>query len=440
MSALPLVSRFRRGRIAVSLARRRDYGMTLFVFLTAAIVTGAGCTFFMRAFERVLAHRLDLDNLGPWAFVVTPLGFLIAVQAIRRLAPAAEGSGIPQVIVAARHLGARRRPELQSLVAGSTLVLKALALLLALAVGASTGREGPTVHIAACLFVIVASLLARVCGVELDLRSAIVAGGAAGLAAAFNTPLAGVTFAIEELSGDHFHGIKDFVLMAIIVAALTAKSFTGEYVYFGRLADPAAVPMTVVVGIGIVAGAAGALFSTGVIVGQRWLARWRGGLRGAAITVVCSWGVLAVAALAGTEVLGPGNEPASRLVRGELAPWVLSFPLAKAAATLFTYWSGVAGGIFAPCLAIGAALGAEMSHLAGASSTSGATVGMAAFLAGTIQAPITSFVIIFEMTGHHSFLLPIMMGALLGMLTARGLGAAHLYQSLAEAYEQKKDQ
>jgi H+/Cl- antiporter ClcA len=412
--------------------------MTLFVFLTAAAVTGAGCTLFMRAFELVLQHRLDPSTIGLWAWVVTPICFLVAVESIKRWAPAAEGSGIPQVIVAARNVGHRARPETMSLVAGSTLAVKALALLVALAAGASTGREGPTVHIAACLFVIVASLLARVCGIELDLRSAIVAGGAAGLAAAFNTPLAGVTFAIEELSGDHFHGIKDFVLMAIIVAALAAKSFTGEYTYFGRLADPSDVSILAVLTIGVLGGAAGALFSTGIIAGQRRLAPLRQGAIGVAVTVLCSWGVLAVATLAGNRVLGPGNEPAGRLVQGEFGGWVTAFPLAKAAATLLTYWSGVAGGIFAPALSIGAAIGAAVSHLTGGSVASGAMVGMAAFLAGTIQAPITSFVIIFEMTGHHSFLLPIMMGSLLGMLTARGLGAAHLYQTLAEVYEKTR--
>jgi H+/Cl- antiporter ClcA len=265
-----------------------------------------------------------------------------------------------------------------------------------------------------------------------------VAGGSAGLAAAFNTPLAGVTFAIEELSGDRFHAIKDFVLMAIIVAAIAAKSLTGEYTYFGRLADPSDVSLLTIVIIGIGGGAAGALFSTALIRGMRALSPWRTGAVGMGVTVVCSWAVLAIAVLFGVRVLGPGNEAASTLVQGQMGGWVAGFPLLKAAATLFTYWSGLAGGIFAPCLSIGAALGAVIATMTGGSVASGAMVGMASFLSGTIQAPITSFVIIFEMTGHHSFLLPIMTGSLLGMLTARGVGAAHLYQELAAAYEESQ--
>jgi H+/Cl- antiporter ClcA len=417
------------------LRRRRDYGVTLFVFLTGAVATGAGCVLFMWAFEHVLRRRLDPSSIGLWAWLVTPLVLIGVVQAVRRLAPAAEGSGIPQVIVAGRHL--RERAELGALVAPSTLAVKGVGLLAALAVGASTGREGPTVHVAACLFVLVTGLLARAAGTRVDPRSAVVAGGAAGLAAAFNTPLAGVTFAIEELSSDHFHGIKDFVMMAIIVAALTAKSLTGEYTYFGRLDDPTAISVVAVVAIGMLGGAAGALFSTALVQGQRRLARWDAGWPGVVVTAVCAWGLLAVSALAGTRVLGPGNEAAQALVRGEFARWAFDFPLAKGLATLLTYWSGVSGGIFAPSLSIGAALGADVGYALGLPVASAAMVGMAAFLSGTIQAPITSLVIIFEMTGHHSLLLPIMLGSLLGFLTSRGLGAAHLYQSLAARYEAK---
>src|SRR4029077_7744791 len=99
-----------------------------------------------------------------------------------------------------------------------------------------------------------------------------------------------------------------------------------------------------------------------------------------------------------------------------------------------TYWSGIAGGIFAPCLAIGAALGAEIARWTGASLSSCALIGMAAFLSATIQAPITAFVIIFEMTGHHQMLLPVMLASLLAFMTARLVGAAHFYQALAAGY------
>jgi H+/Cl- antiporter ClcA len=145
--------------------------------------------------------------------------------------------------------------------------------------------------------------------------------------------------------------------------------------------------------------------------------------------------LVALASVAGDRVLGSGNAPASEVLAGSFQPWCLGFPLAKMASTLLTYWSGIAGGIFAPCLSIGAALGADAARLLGASTAACALVGMAAFLSGTIQAPITAFVIIFEMTGHHALLLPIMLASLLAFMVARLSGAEHLYQALSRSFE-----
>ena len=100
-----------------------------------------------------------------------------------------------------------------------------------------------------------------------------------------------------------------------------------------------------------------------------------------------------------------------------------------------TYWSGIAGGIFAPCLSIGASLGADVGHWLGIPVATCAMIGMAAFLSGTIQAPITSFVIIFEMTGQHQMLVPIMLASLTAFMVARLLGAKHLYASLSLSYQ-----
>lgn len=411
------------------------YGFTLCVYLSVAAVTGFACVFFMWAFERVLAYRLDFNRIGPWCWVTTPLLFLLAVELIRRFAPCADGTGIPQAIFASKHLTEATQQRLAPLVSSKTMMVKVVALLIGLWAGASTGREGPTVHIAACLFFSLVLLLRRWTKFPFDLRSAVVAGGAAGLAAAFNTPLAGVTFAIEELSIDYFSQIKDFVLMAIVIAGIAAKSLTGEYAYFGHLADPSPLSLSTILLIGIFGGALGAAFSTALLEGKRAISRFRGPLVRYGVPIVLSWGVLIVAVIAGTNVLGPGNKAAQMVVTGQYPSWVAAFPFWKMAATLLTYWSGIAGGIFAPCLSMGSALGAWFGHELGASIASCALIGMAAFLSGAIQAPITAFVIIFEMTGHHQMLLPIMLASLLAFMAARVFGAKHLYQALAGYYQ-----
>jgi len=178
-----------------------------------------------------------------------------------------------------------------------------------------------------------------------------------------------------------------------------------------------------------------ALFSTLILKGQELLARFhRHRIHRYWLPVVLSLALLVVAAWAGTGVLGPGNETAKELLNNRVNPGSLAFPLTKMASTLFTYWSGVAGGIFAPCLSIGAALGGDLALWTGAAVSSAALVGMAAFLSGTIQAPMTAFVIIFEMTNDHQMLLPVMLASLIAFMTAHLLGAKHLYKSLAENY------
>jgi len=366
--------------------------------------------------------------------VTTPVLFLLAVELIRRSAPFADGAGIPQTVFAATHLNETSIHRLHPLVSVRTMVIKVIALLLGVWAGASTGREGPTVHVAACLFLTVLLLIQRATKLKLDLRSGVIAGGAAGLAAAFNTPLAGVTFAIEELSPDYFTSIKESVLMTIIVAGIAAKSLTGEYTYFGRLASPASVSIATVLIIGIAGGLCGAIFSTSLVKGRQLVIAagtrfWR-----YAIPVLFALALLVINALSATEVLGPGNQVAQALVTGGVDPRAFWFPLTKMAATLCTYWSGIAGGIFAPCLSMGAGLGADIGAWLGDATTACAMIGMAAFLAGAIQAPMTSFVIIFEMTGHHQMLLPVMLASLIAVMTARLVGAQHLYQTLADSY------
>lgn len=415
-------------------AVKHRYGATLLSFLAAAAATGAACVAFMRAFEHILENSLARQGSAWLPWLLAPASFLLSVELIRRLAPCADGAGIPQTIFAASRWNTKTEQRLLPLVSARTMAVKTLALFIGLWAGASTGREGPTVHVAACAYVGVLLILRRLTGLDFDLRSGIIAGGAAGLAAAFNTPLAGVTFAIEELSTDYFSQIKDYVLLAIIAAAVTAKSMTGEYAYFGRLANPPGLSLAPILLIGALCGLLGAAFSTLLTKGRALTLRLQNGAARYAVPVLLAWGVLAVARLAGPDMLGPGNQAAQKLLLGHPEAAGAAFPFAKMAATLMTYWSGIAGGIFAPCLAIGASLGAEAGRWAGASASSCALIGMAAFLAGVIQAPMTAFVIIFEMTGHHDMLLPLMLACLLAFMVAKLLGAKHLYQTLAQNY------
>ncbi len=411
------------------------YGVTLFAFLFAACLTGIACVWFMRSFEFVLKHRFDFASIGAWCWVTTPLLFLAAAELIKRVAPFAAGTGIPQAIFAAKNLQPATEKRLWPLYSPLTLVVKIVAILIGLAAGASMGREGPTVHVGVCIFTVILLIFRRITGIEFDMRSAVVAGGAAGLAAAFNTPLAGVTFAIEELTVDYFAGIKEFVLMAIIIAALSAKSMTGEYGYFGKLLEPPGVPWFATVLTGLAGGLLGSLFSIGLLRGQAFFARLQAGRQRYLTTIVLGTALTGLAYATQLRVSGPGNEVAQSLLSGDFSEWALFYPATKMIATLLTYWSGMAGGVFAPCLSIGAAIGACLGHWLSVPTAGCALLGMAAFLSGTIQAPITTFVIIFEMSGNHQMLPPLMLTSLLGFMISKVTGAPHLYPALARRYE-----
>lgn len=404
-------------------------------FIGAAIITGMACVYFMRLFDFVIAHRLDFHSIGNWCWITTPVVFTIAIFMIHKFAPYAAGTGIPQAIFATKNIKPQNEKIVLKVLSPLTIVFKIVTLLMVVWVGASTGREGPTVHIAAGIFMLLLWPLRKL-GIKIDTRSAIVAGASAGLAAAFNTPLAGVTFAIEELMPDSsFSGIKDFVLIAIIVAGIAAQSLTGNYNYFGQLPNPATLHISAIIVVGVFGGLLGGFFSNAIIFGQEVVfklgqVRWRKWL----IPGVLSCCVLLIARFTRADVLGPGNKVAQVLLDGNFGDWSIYFPFAKIGTTLLTYWSGAAGGIFAPSLSIGASMGANIGHFMHISMESCALIGMAAFLSGAIQAPMTSFVIIFEMTGNHEMLLPIMLASVIAYLISHLLGAKHLYKALAENY------
>jgi H+/Cl- antiporter ClcA len=231
--------------------------------------------------------------------------------------------------------------------------------------------------------------------------------------------------------------MKEIVLIAIIVAAITAKAFTGEYTYFGRLATMGDLSLVSVTVISIIAGLFGALFSTLLWKGQWWIQKK---IRFKKIVfllpAVFGLALVALSALSSLDVMGPGNTLAQRLLQGDTLPNIGLFPLNKMLATLLTFWAGLAGGIFAPCLSIGAALGASMAPILKTPLASAALIGMAAFLAGTIQAPMTCFIIVFEMTNDHHLLLPVMLACLIAVVVARLTGSPHLYKTLAAFYQE----
>jgi CIC family chloride channel protein len=410
------------------------------------IVIGGLCGLVAVAFHLAIAHaeRLLIDSAmsapgRSWMFwtVATPvLGGLLCGALLQYVIPTARGSGIPQVKVAFASTPAVV-PLRDSL---GKFAVSALQI----GSGASLGREGPTVQICAG----VASFLGRVVGVSPNnQRRLLPVGVAAGIAAAFNAPIAAVTFTIEEIVGTLDHAVLSGVIVAAALAAVIERSLLGENAVFDvrgayALGHPSALLLCA--GIGLAAGFVSLLFvelllwSRGRIRSLRAIPTWSRPALGGLLTGVLA--VLALGILGSTGVTGGGYATLGRTLNGELA-WkvMLALCFLKLFATVGSYSSGGAGGIFAPVLFIGGTLGGAVGtldavwfrHPADAVGAF-ALVGMGAVFAGVIRAPITSVLIIIEMTRGYALILPLMIANTTAYVIARRFRATSIYESLLE--------
>lgn len=396
---------------------------------SGAILVGLAALAFAFCADRAQQSFLWLQKLSPWlGWIAPPLGFVLLVWATRIGAPQARGSGIPQVIVAAR---SPERAIVDGLVSLRTAAVKFALTIGALAVGGSVGREGPTVQIGGAVM----AATHRILRVPFT-PGVIIAGGAAGVAAAFNTPLAGVAFAIEELAAAYEQRVTVLVMASVMLAGLVSLGLSGDYLYFGAVHDTlslnAAMMIAPVAGIagGLCGGAFSRLVQTvlrktsriGAMIAQRPLA-WAFGFG----LVVAIAGNLSSGATWGT-----GYEAAKPLVEGEDGG--IWFGPLKFASTVATTASGVPGGVFAPSLSVGAGLGDAISYLF-PNEPRGAVVlvGMIAYFVGVVRAPLTGVVIVSEMTGARGLILPLFAAAILADGVSALVSRERLYHGLARS-------
>jgi H+/Cl- antiporter ClcA len=425
------VLRRRRLRLPARLLSRRIWRRRL-VFWLGALAVGIVSVVFAALANRSQAVFAQAASRIWWLpLIVTPLGFLACSYLSRSVFPGSQGSGIPQAI-AARHL--RTSGDRQRLLSPRVALGKLGLTTVGLLTGASVGREGPTVQVGASIMLQVA----RLGGLRHE-RGLILAGSAAGIAGAFNTPLAGIVFAIEEMSRSFEQRTSGLVLYAVIIAGLASLGLVGNYNYFGSTS--ATVSGTIgdwlmVVACGVVGGLAGGGFSRILLDGTRLAKRWTAASpqrRGLAIAAVCGIIVALIGLATDGATFGTGYDQARGAVEGNVLAW--SFWPAKLAATLITALSGIPGGIFAPSLAVGAGLGSWLGSVAGTGSPSlVAVLGMAGYFAGVVQAPITAFVIILEMTGNQTNVIPLMVAAVLGFGASKLVAPEPLYHGLAKGF------
>lgn len=414
-----------RSRLAVKRWTRRS------IFVAGGLTVGAAAVLMAALADWAQAQFVALLALFPYAaLIVTPLGFGLAVLLARHVFPNSQGSGIPQVIAALHLDDQERRGALVSLkVAGGKILVMTLGLL----TGASIGREGPTVQVGAAIMFAIGRIA------PYRQPGFLLAGAAAGVAAAFNTPLAGIVFGIEELSRSFEARTSGLIIGAVIAAGLTSLALLGDYSYFGSTAEtlPLASTWFAILVCAVAGGLAGGLFNRIVMLFADGLPGPAGALiRRAPIpfAMLCGLGVALCGLNGDVSIFGTGYAEASAVVH-EAGPIDYWFGPLKFLATLLSAITGSPGGIFSPSLAVGAGIASSLSLVfhdvpLGAF----ALIGMVSYLAGVVQAPITSFVIVSEMTGDHGMIIPLMAAALIADGASKLLSEKGLYHALAARF------
>jgi len=427
--------------------------------LVGAVMAGVGALFFIFADRGATSFSAWLWSSAPWAvFLLMPLGLLLILWLRDHVFPWTDGTGIPQTIAALEKGPGELRDRMFSpRVATGKAVLTALGLFSLF----SIGREGPSVQLGAC-FMHWAGRWVRF-PVQLAERGLIMAGGAAGIAAAFNAPVAGLVFAFEEIGRCFDKRNLGIIIRTVMVACLVCLVFLGNYYSFGQVDFGRSLPLeflspgpwVAVITIGAIGGLLGGLFAKVLLLLVPKVTRL---MRGHFVPVAVVIG-LACAALAwfsNGATLGTGHDAARALVlqgspaylstlpaeevaaleatRDILGPW---YALQRAAASMLVLLTGIPGGLFDPSFSVGAGLGqatAGWFAWSGASLQGLILLWIVAYFSGVVQSPMTSFIIVIEMTGAIAFTLPLGVASIVAYEVSRRVCPVALYEALAQNF------
>ncbi len=413
---------------------RAHPGLQALVYWSAAVAVGFAAVFYAEIFN-FLSHQ------NRWLIQERPL-YLLALAPgltwlgwwlVKRFAPGAGGSGIPQVITAVGWEGGSVNGALNYLVGIRTVLIVVLSSLCFVLAGGAIGREGSTIQIAAGLFFWIGWRFRKLW--DLSYHSLLIAGGAAGIAAAFNTPLGGIVFAIEELSHTHFQRFKTHLITAVIVSGLVAQWLLGPYLFFGY---PKFLPVTVsilpwAVLVGLITGLSGAWFGRAIFIMTSITAKlnykqqgWLAANIGLTLALCGMW--------FGPDVLGSGMEITSHILFNQSKDLDWTTVMGRIITPVISTLAGCAGGVFAPSLAAGAVIGGKIASTiyTGPNVNLMVLLGMIGFMSGVMRTPFTAFVLVLEMTDRHSAIFPMMVTAVVANLIANAVEPKSLYERVRD--------
>ena len=397
--------------------------------LAAALISGLFAVGYATIFKIIELKATSIYHEHPLIFLIScPSCFLLGWWLVYEFAPKSAGSGIPQVMASIELEEGKDSPVVDEFLSLKIIVVKTVSSLLCVFGGGAIGREGPTLQISASIFYVLGKKF-RGYIQQLSLDIWILAGAAAGLAAAFNTPLGGIVYAIEELGREHFNRVRTIVLWSVVISGLVSQWLVGSYLYLGNpTTGPIAfgeIPAAIV--IGIVGGLMGSSFGEFIFVFQVKFRSGKSFRYLAGVTFICAV-ILILLRYVDERAVGPGNHFMSEILAGHTVANV-TLVITRFLSASVSYLSGCAGGIFAPSLAMGSALGSWFTTFwPGLNPVLFALLGMAAVLTGVTRAPFTSFVLILEMTDRHNAVFLLIITSMISLVVAQVFGHESFYE------------
>lgn len=408
-------------------------------FWVASLVTGLVAVLYTRLFALAEKGTAFVIHMHGWLlFVLTPICFVTAWWLVTRWAPFARGSGIPQVMAAIELATPRYNEKVKKLLNLKVVFIKILSSLVMALGGGVIGREGPTIQIAGSIFRKINEWLPS-WWPKISKRNMIMTGAAAGLAAAFNTPLGGIVFAVEELTKTHISYFKTALFTAVIIAGLTAQALLGPYLYLGY-PDVGHLSGSIFLGVILVAALAGlssALMARGMLNIFRWKARLTLTRQHLFYVTGCALLLAALGYFVNLEALGSGKDIMATLLftHNKYMAWYI--PLLRIGGNMLSFTTGAAGGVFAPALSAGASVGAVLSgwmHLSATDTNLLVLTGMVGFLTGVTRTPFTSAILVLEMTDRHNVIFHLMLAGMVAGLVAMLIDKHSFYDHLKYQY------
>ncbi|HEY4063939.1 MAG TPA: chloride channel protein [Puia sp.] len=408
-------------------------------FWIASVVTGLVAVLYTRLFALAEKGTANIIHFHSWLlFIVTPACFLTAWWVVRRFAPYSRGSGIPQVMASIELATPKYDDKVNKFLSLRIIIVKIASSLIMALGGGVIGREGPTIQVAGSIFRKINEWLPA-WWPKISRRNMIMTGAAAGLAAAFNTPLGGIVFAVEELTRTHISYFKTALFTAVIIAGLTAQGLLGPYLYLGY-PDMSNLSGSIFLGVALVAvpaGLAGALMSKWMLRLFAWKARFRLTRQHVLYVTGCALIIASLAFFVDERVLGSGKELMKTSLFTALKYNTWYMPLLRIVGPIFSFTTGASGGVFAPALSAGASMGATLSgwmHLSSTDTNLVVMSGMVGFLTGVTRTPFTSAILVLEMTDRHNVIFHLMLAGMIASLVAMLIDKHSFYDHLKYQY------